>query len=74
MIVAYQKYSTLTFYCNDLEGDLAKYELGRKLGEGAFGQVLAARRKTDNVPVRTGNIFRDGIEKLIKYARPKKII
>ena len=36
----------------ELVGDLAKYDLEYVIGAGAFGQVIAATRKTDNVPVR----------------------
>ena len=35
----------------DLAGDLAKYDLEYVIGAGAFGQAIAATRKTDNVPV-----------------------
>ena len=34
---------------------LAKYDLGDIIGCGSFGQVVAATRKADNSPVRTGN-------------------
>lgn len=34
---------------------LAKYDLGDMIGCGSYGQVIAATRKVDNMPVRTGN-------------------
>ena len=36
----------------ELVGDLAKYDLEYVIGAGGFGQVIAATRKADNVPVR----------------------
>ena len=34
-----------------ISADVAKYELGKALGAGSFGQVVAATRKSDNKPV-----------------------
>ena len=34
-----------------ISADLAKYEIGKVLGSGSFGQVVAATRKSDNKPV-----------------------
>jgi len=31
--------------------ELADYDIGKVLGTGSFGQVVAARRKADNLPV-----------------------
>ena len=34
-----------------ISADLAKYEIGKLLGSGSFGQVVAATRKSDDKPV-----------------------
>ena len=31
--------------------DIAKYKIGKLLGSGSFGQVVAATRKSDDKPV-----------------------
>ena len=36
---------------------LADYEIGRCLGSGGFGEVFAATRKRDNLPVSKTNVF-----------------
>ena len=40
------------FFFLELVGDLAKYDLEYVIGAGGFGQVIAATRIADNVPVR----------------------
>ena len=35
-----------------LAAELADYDIGKVLGAGSFGQVVAATRKADNLPVR----------------------
>ena len=39
-----------------ISADLAKYEIGRVLGAGSFGQVVAATRKSDNKPVCSSSV------------------
>ena len=36
--------------------EFAEYEFGKVLGAGAFGQVIAATQKEDNLPV--GGVYR----------------
>ena len=40
----------ISFFASIL-ADLAKYEIGKLLGSGSFGQVVAATRKSDDKPV-----------------------
>ena len=42
-----------------ISADLAKYEIGKVLGSGSFGQVVAATRKSDNKPVCSSYLIRE---------------
>ncbi|PFX27117.1 Serine/threonine-protein kinase pim-2 [Stylophora pistillata] len=46
--------------------DLAKYEIGKLLGSGSFGQVVAATRKSDNKPVALKFVNRSSVQEFKK--------
>ena len=53
LIIKYPYFSSL---CLDR---LSNYDLGDVIGYGSFGQVVAATRKKDNIPVREENELRN---------------
>ncbi|XP_078356907.1 serine/threonine-protein kinase pim-3-like [Oculina patagonica] len=45
---------------------LADYDIGKVLGAGAFGQVVAATRKTDNLPVALKFVHKSSVKEFKK--------
>ena len=48
-------YYLLTYL--SISADFANFEIGKLLGAGSFGEVVAATRKNDNVPVCSFNVI-----------------